>query len=219
MLPSKGHCAKNESDSGVPKTNGPASIDKSSWGDPVAIAAMTHKFSPEERALRKRQVEQVEAFAADKEKQAEKLATAAGEDVTAEVRRYFDAAKRDDEARVETLFAEFIKRHPAYAGASGDKTLDSSYWAPVMEVSLAYASVVPTDPKSVQFFVDDTINSIPAGSIYFGGTDPGRGLITAFSKSHTGADPFFTLTQNALADERYLIYLRRMWGQDLYSDG
>jgi hypothetical protein len=64
--------------------------------------------------------------------------------------------------------------------------------------------------------VDDTLNSIPPGSIYFGGTDSGRGLITAFSKSHVDGDPFFTLTQNALADTTYLTYLSRMYGKKIY---
>jgi len=56
------------------------------------------------------------------------------------------------------------------------------------------------------------IRSIPPGSIYFGGTDTGRGLITALSKSHAKGDPFFTVTQNALTDGRYLEYLRAMYG-------
>ena len=55
------------------------------------------------------------------------------------------------------------------------------------------------------------------GSIYFAGTDPGRYLVTALSKSHVNADPFFTVTQNALADSRsYLRYLHGMYGSRLY---
>jgi len=61
------------------------------------------------------------------------------------------------------------------------------------------------------------INSIPAGSIYFGGTDPGRGVPTAFCKSSIDGDPFFTLTQNALADGTYLEYLRAMYGGKIYT--
>jgi hypothetical protein len=60
------------------------------------------------------------------------------------------------------------------------------------------------------------IHSIPAGSIYFGGTDPGRGLVTALCESHAEARPFYTLTQNALADSRYLDYARSMYGNRIY---
>src|SRR5206468_11924677 len=65
-------------------------------------------------------------------------------------------------------------------------------------------------------FGQAAIDSIPARSIYFGGTDPGRFVITALQKSHVHADPFFTLTQNALADGSYLEYLRRMYGASIY---
>jgi hypothetical protein len=61
------------------------------------------------------------------------------------------------------------------------------------------------------------IASIPAGSIYFGGTDPGRFLVTAMCKSQVNADPFFVLTQNALADATYLEYLRGMYGAKIYT--
>ena len=65
-------------------------------------------------------------------------------------------------------------------------------------------------------FGRDIIDSIPPGSIYFGGTDPGRFLVTALCKSQVNADPFFTLTQNALADGTYLDYLRGMYGDKIY---
>jgi hypothetical protein len=41
-------------------------------------------------------------------------------------------------------------------------------------------------------------------------------VITAMQKSHVNADPFFTLTQNALADNSYLGYLREMYGKKIY---
>jgi hypothetical protein len=70
--------------------------------------------------------------------------------------------------------------------------------------------------KYSKAFGDDVIQSIPVGSIYFGGTDPGRFIITAMCKSQTTGDPFFTLTQNALADGSYLNYLRSMYGHKIY---
>ena len=44
----------------------------------------------------------------------------------------------------------------------------------------------------------------------------GRWVVTALCKSHVNADPFFTLTQNALADSGYLHYLRSMYGTRIY---
>ena len=87
----------------------------------------------------------------------------------------------------------------------------------MLEIDLAYDQVVNCDPKYTAILADGIIKSIPAGSIYFGGTDPGRGVPTAFCKSHADADPFFTLTQNALADGTYLEYLRAMYGGKIYT--
>jgi hypothetical protein len=58
----------------------------------------------------------------------------------------------------------------------------------------------------------EIVKSVRPGSTYFGSTDSGRGLPTALCVSHDRAEPFFTLTQNALPDGRYLEYLREMYG-------
>ena len=97
------------------------------------------------------------------------------------------------------------------------ESLRTAYWGPVLELCLAYDHVVNCEPKYTAIIADGIINSIPPGSIYFGGTDPGRGVPTAFCKSHADADPFFTLTQNALADGTYLDYLRAMYGGKIYT--
>ena len=111
------------------------------------------------------------------------------------------------------MYDNFKQRHQQYNHPhKSDMSLRTSYWGPVLEISLAYDHVVRCTPAYTQMAVDGIINSIPPGSIYFGGTDPGRGLPTAFCKSHADADPFYTLTQNALADGTYLDYLRRTYG-------
>jgi hypothetical protein len=66
-------------------------------------------------------------------------------------------------------------------------------------------------------FGTNIIASIPAGSIYLGGTDAGRFIITALQKSQVQADPFFTLTQGSLPDAGYLEYLRGMYGAKIYT--
>jgi hypothetical protein len=113
------------------------------------------------------------------------------------------------------MFESFKKRHPQYSHEheNPDLNLRTAYWQPALEICLGYGYMAGCQPDYTQLAVDGIINSIPAGSIYFGGTDPGRGLPTAFCKSHADADPFYTLTQNALADGTYLEYLRRTYGE------
>jgi hypothetical protein len=86
----------------------------------------------------------------------------------------------------------------------------------VLECILFHEQSEELTPKLVEAIGRDIMDSIPAGSIFFGGTDPGRGLPTALSKSHADADPFYTLTQNALADAMYLQYLRLTYGDRIY---
>jgi hypothetical protein len=75
----------------------------------------------------------------------------------------------------------------------------------------------PTGDKYAIAFGNDIIQSIPAGSIYFGGTDPGRFVVTALMESHGAGKPFFVLSQNPLADATYLNYLLAMYGGKIYT--
>ena len=172
----------------------------------------------ESKSLRPQQIARLRTFSRLKEQQAQTLAAAAGEKILPEFQRFFDAAIKGDSQAVTTvtnIYESFKQRHPQYSkdGQHPDVSLRTSYWQTALEISLAYDFVVRCDPKYTQLAVDDLINSIPPGSIYFGGTDPGRGLPTAFCKSQPAADPFYTLTQNALADSTYLAYLQSTYGE------
>ncbi|HEY3915987.1 MAG TPA: hypothetical protein VGN61_15980, partial [Verrucomicrobiae bacterium] len=142
------------------------------------------------------------------------LAAGAGETITPEYQRFFNAATNGDTKTIVAMFDSFKHRHRQYDTGTNkpDPSLDTVYWQPVLEISLAYQEEDQSDPKYISLFSNGIIRSIPPGSIYFGGTDPGRGLPTAFSKNQIAGDPFFTLTQNALADGTYLKYTRTMYG-------
>jgi hypothetical protein len=183
-------------------------------------ADLSRTGTAKEASLRQRQLDQLKAFSAAKLKQSQTLATAAGEKILPEFQRFFAAANNGDWQTVTNKFADFLQRHPQYErkpGVQQDTNLWTSYWQPALEICLAYDNVMLCDPKYTQIAADDIINSIPPGSIYFGGTDVGRGLPTAFSKSQIDADPFFTLTQNALASGNYLDYVRAMYGGKIYT--
>jgi hypothetical protein len=89
-------------------------------------------------------------------------------------------------------------------------------WQDIIEIWGGLEAFAKGNEEYSALYANDIINSIPPGSIYFGGTDQGRFLITAMEKSQVDADPFFTLTQNALADGTYLDYLRTMYGDKIY---
>jgi hypothetical protein len=91
----------------------------------------------------------------------------------------------------------------------------SAIAGPVLEAVLFHEGLTSMEAKFAESFARDIIDSVPPGSIYFGGTDPGRGLVTAFVRSLPEAKPFFVLSQNPLGDKTYLEYVRAMYGERL----
>jgi beta-lactamase regulating signal transducer with metallopeptidase domain/biopolymer transport protein ExbD len=169
--------------------------------------------------LRQEQFVRLELFAQAKENQSRELAAKAGEQISPRFQSFFDAAIKGDWQTVSNLYMFCRQHHPQYERVTNamDESLSTAYWQPILEICLAYDHVVNCDPKYTAMLSDGIINSIPPGSIYFGGTDPGRGVPTAFSKSQVSGDPFFTLTQNALANGACLEYLRTMYGGKIYT--
>ena len=187
----------------------------------VCLAGTTRPLliiSAEREALRSEQLTQLETFAAAKQRQSETLAAKDGESMSPEYELCFEAAVKGDIETVTNRYEFFKQNHGQYSrNTNGIALPHTACWQPVLEVCLAYDHLVNCEPKYTKLVVDGIINSIPPGSIYFGGTDPGRGLPTAFAKSSITGDPFFCLTQNALADGTYLDYLRAMYGGTIYT--
>lgn len=184
------------------------------FGVGLFTGGCARKHSAEWKSLKNPEViAQLKSFVAEKEAQAK----ADGSDSLPEFKNYFAAAQKGDWLSVSNQF-ENLRKHAGQYEHSGktDENLRGGKWAAVVEVWGALYYFGACDEKYSVAYGQDIIDSIPAGSIYFGGTDPGRFLITALQKSHANGDPFFTLTQNALADMTYLDYLRSIYGGKIY---
>jgi hypothetical protein len=155
----------------------------------------------------------LKSFVAEKEAQA----NAATNQMPSEFQAFFAAAEKGDWPAVSNTFVEFRKHAGQYEhSGKTDERLRGTAWQAELETWGALDAFGEGDEKYSAAFGNDIIASIPPGSIYFGGTDPGRFLITAMQKSQVKGDPFFTLTQNALCDGSYLDYLRSMYGGRIY---
>jgi hypothetical protein len=134
----------------------------------------------------------------------------------------YAAAARADWPAISRIWSDLRERAPQYEGKGPkDERLHGTAWQTMLEIWGAFGNLALGRGDLVGALGRDAIHSIPSGGIYFGGTDPGRCVITALCKSHVQGDPFFTLTQNALADGSYLQYLREMYGARIYvpTDG
>jgi len=181
----------------------------------LAIGGCAKKSSTSWESIKNPEVAaQLKSFVAEKEAQANAATNAAAPGYAA----FFAAAERGDWLAVSNAFQDF-RKHAGQYDHSGktDERLRGPKWQAIIEIWGTLYYFGAGDEKYSAAYANDIINSIPPGSIYFGGTDPGRFLITGMEKSQVNADPFFLLTQNALADSTYLAYLRGMYGGRIYT--
>jgi tetratricopeptide (TPR) repeat protein len=159
-----------------------------------------------------------ERFVKEKHVLAERLAKQHKVEVPARVEDFFRAAQKRDWVASSNFF------HAIQAGAGKrtqtnttpeKKWMPSELWDPVLDAYGAFELFHAMNPKFVKMYGADIVKDVPAGSIYFGGNDPGYFLVAAFSESHSEGRPFFTLSQNRLVDSGYLAYVADMYGDKI----
>ena len=153
---------------------------------------------------------QLKQFVAAQEAQARALAKQDGNRLPSEFDAYYKAAETGDWQDATNLFEQMGKRIDA------DSSLRGSWWSATLDAAGVFWTF-PSGDKYAIAFGNDIIQSIPAGSIYFGGADPGRFVVTALMESHAAGKPFFMLSQNPLPDVTYLHYLRAMYGGKIHA--
>jgi hypothetical protein len=179
----------------------------------VALEVTCHAASTSKAGL----PPEIVSFIQDKETHARSLAKTLDLKVSADVWAFFRTAQTGTITATTNAFSRLMKRAGQYEGSRDDPTVGTPVWQTVIEVILAVEAFAEGDPKYSMAFGKGVIDSIPPGSIYFGGTDAGRGVVTALCKAHAKGNPFFTITQNALADGRYLDYIRETYGNSIHT--
>jgi hypothetical protein len=153
---------------------------------------------------------QLKQFVAAQETQARALAKQDGNKLPSDFDAFYKAAETGDWQDATNLFGQMRKR------LDSDSSLLGSWWSATLDAYGVFELFPPGDKYAVAFG-NDIIQSIPAGSIFFGGTDAGRFVVTALMESHADGKPFFMLSQNPLADATYLHYLRAMYGGKIHT--
>jgi len=153
---------------------------------------------------------QLKTFVASQEKQARALAKQDGNKLPSDFDAFYKAAETGDWQDATNLFQQMRKR------LDGDSSLLGSWFSATLDADGVFWTFPPGDKYAIAFG-NDIIQSIPAGSIYFGGADPGRFVVTALMESHADGKPFFVLSQNPLTDATYLHYLRAMYGGKIHT--
>ena len=156
----------------------------------------------------------VRDFSADRYKLVQELSTRLSLPLPPEAEAFFQAALAGDWATASNRFAELKS---ADACQARRPPLMNELWAPIHETWGLYEvwAGLQEDAELMTAFTDPILDSLPADSIYFGGTDAGRFAVTA-ANALKASPPAFCLTQNGLADNTYMAYLRATCGDRIW---
>lgn len=159
-------------------------------------------------------------FLTAKQRQIREFAATITNPVPHIVWRFFDAVSEDDWQTATNLAMHIDMASHRYSVSTNDDALTPALatliWPPISESYGAYGQFHDWNNRWLHRFGSAIIHSIPPGNIYFGGTDPGRFVVSALCDSQVDGKPFFVLTQNQLADQTYLDYLRAMYGKKIH---
>jgi hypothetical protein len=154
-------------------------------------------------------------FVGEKSRQIREFENSGNYKVPSVVWSYFDALRVDD-WQTATNLADRLDQLGRMLGTNAiSPALQGPVWQPIGETIGVYNEFHDMDNRWLHRFGSNIISSIPKGSVYFGGTDPGRYIVSALCESQTEGRPFFTLTQNQLVDRRYAEYIRLIYGSKL----
>lgn len=160
----------------------------------------------------------VREFSANRHALAQDLSSRLNLPLPPEAEAFFQAAATGPWESVSNAFAA-IKSPDARpeAGSPGIPPLQNELWAPIQETWGAWEDWKDwkEDASLLADFYEPILSAMPEGSIYLGGTDPGRFVITAVNALKTPSS-VFCLTQNGLADNSYLAHLRAVYGDRIW---
>ena len=154
-------------------------------------------------------------FVGEKSRQIREFEKTSGNKVPSIVWSYFDALRVDDWQSATNLANRIDDLGRELGTNDISLALRGPVWQPIGETIGAYDQFHEIDNRWLHRYGSNIISSIPKGSVYFGGTDSGRYIVSALCESQAKGVPFFTLTQNQLVDRRYEEYIRLIYGNKL----
>lgn len=134
-------------------------------------------------------------------------------EVPPEVERFFDAIESGNWDDIKAQWDALSKRSGQYEGSKHSPELDS-FWPSILD---AYGVAEQAHLWPAQQLLDyghAILDSLKPGMIYVGGTDNGRWVPELLNDTSDG-EHHIIVTQNALADGRYLEFVSDLYGGQL----
>ncbi|HXJ60091.1 MAG TPA: hypothetical protein VNU68_25885 [Verrucomicrobiae bacterium] len=127
-----------------------------------------------------------------------------------EFERFFDAAEAGRYDEMKAIYTSL--RQQRESGA--DTNWYGPWWRTIIETQGAADAAHEWPAQKLLDYGNAVLSSLKPGMIYAGGTDPGCFIPTLLNETSDG-QRHVVLTQNALADNSYLDYLRFLYGDQI----
>lgn len=127
------------------------------------------------------------------------------------VEAFFAAIAAGDWAEIERQWKILAPKSGQYDGGKHDPTLDP-FWPAMLDAYGVAEQAHLWPAERLLEYGKAIMDSLRPGTVYVGGTDPGRWIPTLVNEG-LGEEQHLILTQNALADSRYIDYL-----SEIHSD-
>src|SRR5262249_45182672 len=141
------------------------------------------------------------------------IARRAGKDVPSEVEEFFDAIESGRWEDIKARWDAMANQSGQYEGSRHSSDLDP-FWPAVLD---AYGVAEQAHLWPAQKLLDygqAILGSLKPGMVYVGGTDNGRWIPELLNDTSEG-EHHVIVTQNALADARYLDFISDLYGDRL----
>src|ERR1041384_7811808 len=139
------------------------------------------------------------------------IARRSQKDVPPEVETFFEAIESGHWEEIKAQWDAMSKRSGQYEGSTHSPELDP-FWPAVLDAYGVAEQAHDWPAKKLLDYGNAILDSLRPGMVYVGGTDNGRWIPELLNDTSDG-EQHIVITQNALADGRYLDFVN-----DLYSD-
>jgi tetratricopeptide repeat protein len=140
------------------------------------------------------------------------IAARSGKEVPAEVERFFDAVESGRWDDIKAHWDVLAKHSGQYESSTNHWEQLDPFWPAVLDAYGVAEQAHLWPPQKLLDYGNAILDSLRPGMVYVGGTDNGRWIPELLNET-SDSEPRIIVTQNALADARYLDFVN-----SLYSD-
>lgn len=146
---------------------------------------------------------------------ANEMARRKGVIVPEEVERFFDALESATWEEIERQWQVLAKKSRQYHDSTdADSPKLDPVWSAVLDAYGVAEQVHEWPAQQLLDYGNAILDSLRPGMVYVGGTDEGRWIPELLNET-SGREPHVIVTQNAMADGRYIEYMHTLYGDRL----